>query len=188
MRESFEDPEAFSKLPLFAQAFAAARMLKRAILALPESDPKKPREELNRIYEEIEQCVAAGASVEESIVELSRKLRDGTRKLSINSIGECAWYAVDSTRAALAALDFPVDATVTNSAMNAMRALGQSPRLTSLQMAILLASDIDLLAFICKEEKVHQYDAITGKVVSRMTPCHALTLNEPRRSAEDEAR
>lgn len=101
---------------------------------------------------------------------------------------EAVRWANDSIGAAQAAHDFPVDATVAASAHRCVEALAVDPRVTRLQLAILMASDIDLIAFACREANVGTYDALTNYVFERLASCHALTLGEPRRTLEEDYR
>lgn len=97
-------------------------------------------------------------------------------------------WAYDSAGAAQGANDFPVDAIVGASAQRCLAAIGEDPRVSPLQIAILAAADVDLLAFACAESHVHMYDPLGADVFGRLTPCHPLTLTPPRPSAEEEAR
>ncbi len=97
-------------------------------------------------------------------------------------------WANDSMGAAQGALDFPVDATVAASARRCWDALAGDPRVGVMQMAIVMESDIDLIAFACREANVHTYDALGVHVFGRLAPCHPLTLQKPRPSIEEEYR
>lgn len=90
--------------------------------------------------------------------------------------------------AAQGALDFPVDATVTASARRCWDAIAGDPRVCVIQMAIVMESDIDLIAFACRESNVHTYDGLGGHVFGRLAPCHPLALQQPRRRIEEEFR
>lgn len=97
-------------------------------------------------------------------------------------------WALDSAGAAEGANDFPVDGIVTSSAMRCIEAVSSDPRVGPLQVAILVASDIDSIGFACAEARAGTYDALGPGVFARLAPCHALTLNESRRKPEDECR
>ena len=97
-----------------------------------------------------------------------------------DAVAQGVWWAVDSARAAEAALDFPVDATVTNSALNAVRSLAQDRRVSGVQLAALVGADMDLIGFSCGEAKVGTYDGLTRYVFERLTPVHSIALNGAR--------
>lgn len=62
---------------------------------------------------------------------------------------EAVRWAFDSIAAAQGALDFPVDATVTATARRCINAVCDDPRISCLQVMILVESDIDQVDFAC---------------------------------------
>jgi hypothetical protein len=78
--------------------------------------------------------------------------------------------AVDAARAAEASLDFSAaEAACLNSTL---RALGYAAGAadTTLQAAILVTSDLDLLRFATEEGGVERYDPLSRDVLGRLTP------------------
>lgn len=101
---------------------------------------------------------------------------------------EALRWAFDSVGAAQGALDFPVDATVTASAQRCVHAVCADRRVSEVQVAIVVASDVDQIAFACGEAHVRTYDRVGAHVLGRLAPCHALTLTAPSREPEEERR
>ena len=97
-------------------------------------------------------------------------------------------FAVQAARAAWADRDRGADEEVTEATWDAVRALGEDPRVTPLQLAILLDGDVDQLAFACAAAGVGRHDPLPDDVLHRLPPVHALTLCEPPRNPEDECR
>jgi hypothetical protein len=182
----------FDNLPLWGQVLVAARLVRRRNLALPETAKLRGaliRDIVNEACDAIEACCIAGDGTKHVAKELDRavKLRE-QRIAEAPTLGEAIYYAIDACRAAEAAYDFPVDGTVTSSATNAIAALNRDRNLSTIQLMTLIASDLDLVKFACEEGKVGKYDGLTRHVLGRMPPVHPLSLGEPVRSAEDEAR
>ncbi len=173
-----------ARLPLFAQPIVASRLARRAALTLLAND---------------EQRYAIGAC---ETIELICELGDGwgSDHLALSSLAkispsrdsetvvEAIRLAFDSAGAAQGALDFPVDSTVTASALRGVQTVIAYPRFSPLQIMILVESDIDLLTFTCQEMKVSTYDAVGRHVLGRLTPCHPLSLIEPLRNVEEHYR
>jgi hypothetical protein len=182
------DPDKFDNLPLFAQVLIAVRMVRRAALALSGTLDSLQ----NTILEAcgaIEQCAFAGDGLDRAAALLDRagRLRDGAPGTA-RFVCESVWWAIDAARAAQAANDFPVDATVTSSARKALGSLAEDPRVSRLQLAILVASDVDQVCFACGEARIGRYDGLTSYVRERLAPVSALTLTDPLPSPEDLAR
>lgn len=171
-------------LPLFGQALVACRLARRAAMAMLAG------EELDiglAACDRIEDIIRTGGGWRRShpAIDAFQALdRTGPTRAALEAIR----WALDSAGAAEGASDFPVDGTVTASARRCIDAITDDPRVGALQVAILLASDIDCVAFACKEAGVRMYDGLGVGVFSRLAPCHALTLTEPRRKLEDEYR
>lgn len=171
-------------LPLFARALVAARMARRAVLAMLEG---KEREAGLALCDLVEQIVQRRASWKASAaqiraVERIRRTRTNTAAL------EAARWAFDAAGAAQASLDFPLDDGVATSARRCLAAIESDRRVSAVQVAIVLAADVDQVAFACSEVGVGMYDGVPPHVMGRLAPCHPLTLTEPRRSAAEEAR
>lgn len=69
-----------------------------------------------------------------------------------------------------------------------IRAVRNDPWVSSIQVAILLAADIDQIGFACGELRLGEHDPLTQSVFQRLAPVHALTLTRPRPTPEEEAR
>jgi hypothetical protein len=171
-----------SALPLWAEVLVAVRMLQRAALAMLEDAPATLRDEVNRACDAMLDCVHEGGLVHRhrALFDRVMTLRDAAAMADTAALRNALWSALDATRAADAAQDFPVDATVARSALNTVRALAADARIGALQLTILLTSDIDQLRFACDTANVARYAALPDDVFQRLTPVHALTLSEPR--------
>lgn len=175
----FAGAAALAELPLWAQVLAMARLLERAALALQDDWPQTLRALVERAIAAMHDCAREGGGV--------HRLRDLIDAARIERLAEDAtapargllWYAIDALRAADAAQDFPVDATVTHSSLRALQALAADPRLVPLQLRVVLAGDLDLLRHACREADVGRYAALPADVFQRLAPVHALTRVEP---------
>jgi hypothetical protein len=173
---------ALSALPLWAEVLVAVRILQRAALAMLEDAPAGLRDEVGRACDAMLDCVRQGGLVHRhrALFDRAMALRDAAPLADTAALRNALWWALDATRAADAAQDFPIDATVAQSALNAIRALAADARVTALQLTVLLAGDIDQLRFACDTANVARYGALPDDVFQRLTPVHALTLSEPR--------
>lgn len=177
-------------LPLRAQVLAASRMVRRAALAMLEEAPAASREAV------VAACDALAASTrrEGATREMEERLEravavlDAERSLRTSALRQAIRLAGDAARAASAAPADGADAGVTDAALDAVRALEEDGRVTPLQLRILLAADVDQLLFACAGAGVGRPDALPDDVLLRLAPVHAITLIEPRRSAEDDFR
>ncbi|NUQ52665.1 MAG: hypothetical protein HUU19_08200 [Phycisphaerales bacterium] len=183
----------FGTLPLWGQALIAARMVRRGVLAaLPDATPEF-RDRALAACATIERASAEGElnDADERALKDAMNLRDRADS-RVASVASALWWAIDSCRAARGAQDFPVDASVSNSALRAVGELGEDARVSRAQLTVLLAADFDLVRFACSEISVGRYDALTAHVLERLAPVHPLTLVEtPMRGthhAEREAR
>lgn len=181
------DLEQFDQLPLWGQVLIASRMVRRAALAMTANGPANIHTAVINACDAIDRCVVRGDGVtsESPVFEKARQLR-GAR--DARSLTEAIWWATDAAAAASAANDFPIDATVTNSARNAIASIAEDPRVTPLQLRVLMAGDLDLVRFACGEARIGTYDGTTRHVLDRLAPVHPITLIEPARSARDRAR
>jgi hypothetical protein len=182
----------FGTMPLWAQVLIVSRMTRRATLATLPKEGAPRRKMLDKALDWMDECCARGehATVQEnrwrSVVAA---YADGTFPVDQQPLAEAAFYAVDACRAAIASYDFPVDATVTQSARKCLASLQSNPRLLPIQILTIFASDVDQLCFACDESKLaHAYATLPPLVFQRLAPVHAFTLTEPRRKAEDDFR
>lgn len=174
------DYPTLARLPLWGQALIAGRMLRRAALTLTaEGCPHRPL--LLAASDAIEACAVEGSGTHRcsevfaAAVNIMRS-RNPDISPELRIAGECAYYACDAANAAEAAQDFPVDATVTASTLKAVSSIDRCPNIPSLQIAMLLASDIDQVGFASGEIGVTRYQGLTRHVPGRLTPARALTL------------
>lgn len=70
----------------------------------------------------------------------------------------------------------------------AVGAVRDDPWVNPVQVAVLLAADIDQIGFACGELRLAEHDPLTRFVFQRLAPVHALTLTRPRPTPEEEAR
>ncbi len=183
------EPQQFGALPLWGQVLLAARLVRRAVLAASEDLSPAAREFVLGCCDTIEECAKQGHGT--TSLEKAPSRVDGLIAAAAGGarpVLRGLYYAIDAARAAEAANDFPVDATVTNSAREAIAAIAQDPRVSALQVSILLAGDLDQVRFTCGEARIGTYDGLTNYVFERITPVHALTHSAPRRSPEEEYR
>jgi hypothetical protein len=171
---------ALGELPLWAQVLVAARLLQRAALALQAEWPVELRELIDQVIAAMQDCARDGGHVHlrRALFDRAMAQRDVDAATQTAPIRGMLWYAIDATRAADAAQDFPIDATVTQSTLGALRELVADARVTPLQLLVLLAGDIDQLRYACDEARVDRYVALPAHVFLRLAPVHALTLVE----------
>lgn len=170
--------EMFEILPLWGQALAAARMARRGILAQVGSIPSEKLAAALAACDELERCARDGQGWHARHTVFDKGLSALRQRDSVFVLHALRW-AIGAAAAAEGAWDFPVDGTVTISARRAIEALGNDPRVGTLQTAILLGADADLIAFACDEVGIGQYDALTAQVFGRLTPVHPVILSEP---------
>lgn len=171
-------------LPLFAQALVAARLARRAVLAMAG-----PRElaALLAACDVIESITRRGDGWDALLPEFAA-LKGMPRTRSNEAALEAVRWAFDSAGAAQGALDFPVDSVVTHSARRCVQAVCLDPRISAIQIKIIVDADVDQISFACGEVSIGTYDGLTEHIFGRLAPCHALTLTAPRRSPEEEYR
>ncbi|MBX3365332.1 MAG: hypothetical protein KF866_11285 [Phycisphaeraceae bacterium] len=178
--------DSLPRLPLWAQVLVAARILERAALAMAPSGDVSTT--LADAYQALQRCARDGGGVSRERACFNRAAALHTRPDVDQSLAACAASVIDAARAAEAALDFPIDSTVTASVRRAIAAIGSDPRISQTQLVILVASDVDQIAFALSEISVGTYDGLTDHVFGRLAPVHALTLVEPRPTPESLAR
>lgn len=174
-------------LPLWGQALVASRMVRRAAKALPRDD--STRSAIEAACDAIDESARRGA-----LTPAARQAAEGggTGQAALSpgseSFREALRWALDAAAAAHDAQDFPIDATVTNSARSAIAAIAGDRRVAPLQLAILSGGDVDQVAFASGEARIGTYDALTDYVFERLAPVHGLTLSPVPVSAESQAR
>ncbi len=171
-------------LPLFAQALVACRMARRAVQAMLNGADEK--------------CALLGCDAIESVIELGvgwcddNPVLSSLARISSTRDNEAALVALNcaigSVGAAQSAIDFPVSTNVSPFVQRCIEAVVTDPRISKVQVVIILKSDIDQITFACKEAKIDTCDGVSDYVLGRLTPCHALSLVEPPRCIEEEYR
>ena len=151
--ETRDDP--LAGLPLWALVLLAARAVRRAALTLPPGEREPLLEGCDRLVD--------GALA--GVLERSYRFEGGSSPVAL-----ALEAAVDAAHAAEASLDFSAAETAClNSTKRALAYAAQQAE-TSLQAAILVASDVDLLRFATDEFGIRRYDPLTSDVLARLTP------------------
>lgn len=159
------------KLPLYAQAFMASRMTRRAVLFLPASFPDEDRAAMIEICDMLDKiCRDGGASTKNMRLLYDRA--DRFRGGAAGDAAEAVYWAVDAAASAEAANDFPVDATCLRDTEKAMAAASRSHALSPLQVRLYAVADLDSLRFSCAEAAVGFYDALGPYVIERIAPVY----------------
>ena len=156
-----------AKLPLYAQAFIASRMARRAIFHLPKSFAEKDRAAMLAACDALDAFARDGGAS----MERTKPLYDCARKYRGGPAGEAAealYWAIDATGAADSANDFPVDQTCIRDAENAFASASRAEGLSPLQVRTYMAADMDQLRFACGEAGIGFYDALGEHVMGRM--------------------
>ncbi len=188
-RTALHVKEVLTQLPLWAHVLVASRVVRRGAMAMLACDAALLAQAL-AVCEAIERCAAAGCGTRDAraAFDAAAALPETPLPATAAAAAHALRWTVDAARAAESALDFPVDDTVTRSALAAMAALAQDPRVSSLQLAVLAAADLDQIRFACGEIRLGRYDGLTDHVLCRLAPVHPLTLTEPTPTPEEQAR
>lgn len=169
------------ELPLWAESLLAARMVRRAALAHFGEAPSELRDKVMEALDTMEECSRTGqpTRAQKALLQEAYRFRDTAKRQEMPLLSGL-YYAADSTLAADAAQDFPIDGTVAMSALRAIESLQTDRRFSALQIRILLASDVDLLQFSCEKSIGHRYAGLGAAVVNNLTPMHPLTIVDAR--------
>ncbi|MFT3684551.1 MAG: hypothetical protein QM783_06410 [Phycisphaerales bacterium] len=171
MRDLF-DFNSHETLPLWAQVLLASRMTRRAALWMPRSVSTRAREALVAGCDALDRCTVAG-SVLADAKEALRKATSFDPDGGSYGAATAMYYALDAAHAAESSLDFSAAETAcTASVGRAIAAAADGPGLNPLQARIFITSDVDLLAFGCKEAGIGRYDGVGPHVPQRLTPVH----------------
>lgn len=166
------DQDGYRALPLWAQVLVASRVARRAALWMPSSVSASVRDKLLVGCDALDRSAEAGARSREDrpVLELAAALQPCVYS---HGAATAMYYAVDSAHAAEDSLDFSAAETAcTGSAGRAIAAASESRGLNPLQVQVLVAADVDLLGFACKEAGVGRYDALGASVMQRLPPVH----------------
>lgn len=172
MPEALFDIGVHRGMPLWAQVLAASRMARRAALALPRDVPEASREALLAGCEALDRCCAAGErlSAEMPAIVRARDLRPAG---ALEGAVAVFRSAADAAHAAQDSLDFSAaESACEGSVGRALHEAGGAVGLNPLQARVLAASDVDVLAFNCREFRVGRYDGVGREVMQRLHPVH----------------
>jgi hypothetical protein len=97
-------------------------------------------------------------------------------------------WALESVITAQGSSKSPSNVAATAAATRCINTVTADPRVSAIQVAIVVGSDIDLIAFACNEDGTQMSDRLNDHVFNRLPPCHAIILGEPRRNPEDDFR
>lgn len=189
------DSAQLEALPLCGQALLGARMIRRAVMAVMSEathSADAERELMMRVCDTIEACARDGTGTQNAkpLFAEARALRDLRDRFASERgpLRHALWWVIDASRAADLAQELPFEGCVTPALLNAVAALGTDRRINRLQITILLAGDLDLIAFSCGEAGIGRFEGVTNYVLERLPPVHALTLNPIRPTPEELAR
>lgn len=169
-------------LPLFGQALVAARLARRAVLTMLTGPDRTAALAACGALEAIART-GSGWTDDHAAIAPARAIHP-TRHTA--AALEAIRWAFDSVGAAQGAWDFPVDAIVAASARRCLDAVCADRRISALQVSIIIAADVDQIAFACSEAHIRTYDPLGDAVFARLAPCHPLTLTEPTRASPTE--
>lgn len=159
-------------MPLWAQVLLASRMARRAALMLPRDVPEEHRAVLLAGCEALDRCCEAGERPGSELPAIARA-RDLRTTGATGLAAEVFRSAADAAHAAQDSLDFSAaEAACQGSVERAVEGAGRTPGLNPLQARILAASDVDVLAFNCREFRVGRYDGVGREVMLRLHPVH----------------
>ena len=173
-----------SKIPLLAQALVACRLSRRAVLAMLAETDQQLALGVCDVDESMTKIAGKTIDRDSSEVVLSKIHRTRSNQAALQSLH----WALEAVVAAHGPSVLSGDEPATVAAMRCIESVSDDPRISALQIAIVVESDIDLLAFACDEDGIQLSDSLSDRVFKRLPPCHALTLGEPRRNPEDDYR
>jgi hypothetical protein len=169
MAHAIFELDQYGQLPLWAQVLMAARMVRRALKELPPEEADAVRL-MHAACDAAVQAASAG-SISHGVQNTLRSGNNFTPTARTSALWSAIYFLIDATAAAQASESFSAaDAACTSSVGHAFEQLSESPGMSPLRVRILLAADLDLLRFACKEFRVGTYDAIPQDVLLRLTP------------------
>lgn len=169
----------FGTLPVWGQVLISARMVRRGLLAVLPDATTEFREQSLAACAVMERAAVRGSlgDTDERALADATKLRDGARG-RVSAVAQSLWWAIDACRAAARARDVQSDQAVTSSSLRSIGELGEDDRVLRLQLAVLVASDFDLVRAATSESSIGRHDGLTAHVMARLAPVHPLTLVE----------
>lgn len=162
----------FKDLPLWAQVLMASRLVRRVLARIPSTNEQRAIQVLTAGCDALDACAAQG-QVPSDLNEPIRIANSFQPTGTMHSPTVALACAIDAAKAAEASLDFSAAETAcSNSIAKSFAWASEAPGMTPLQARILLAADLDLLRFNCKEFNVGRYDAIPKGVFERLIPAN----------------
>ncbi len=180
MPHALFEPKILRELPLWAAVLVASRAARRYILVLPVGGAGGvtggTTGALLGACDAADACTAAGKRSAEAaaVIERATKTKGSAAVLAacdmVRWVGDAAHAANDSMdfSAAEGACYGSVRAGL-DVANSCARLLG----MTAIQSAILVASDVDQLLFVCRDLRVGTYDGLSRGVFERLVPVRA---------------
>jgi hypothetical protein len=171
LAEHLADPApGIERLPLWGQVLLACRLARRAVAALPADVPEDERQSLAETCDALQEGCLGGAE-DDWHRTLLEELRSRSFSAPAEPVRAALEAALDAAFAAESSLDFSAaESACTGSTLRAVDSCSRSPGLTPLQARILVASDVDLLAFAANELGVGRYDPLPHDLLGRLTP------------------
>lgn len=154
---------------MWAQVLVGARVLRRAAMALEDRA-----------------VLALCDGVEASAWKGEWRIR--TPSACAGVLRAAAMSLADAAAGAEGAQSFPVDATVTLGVRRCIDAVRGVRGANGVQVAIVVAADVDQVGFACREVGVGAYDGLGAHVRGRLAPVHGLCIVEPAPTPEEEFR
>ena len=178
MAHAIFDLKSYDQLPLWGQVLLASRLLRRAILALPEDAPASTRPAMLAGCDAIDRSACAGAVSHEDKAALKRAAGFQPTCYTMAVATSMNW-AVDAVLAAEDSTSFSAaEAACGRSVGTALMWAMEADGMTGLQAGIYAATDLDLIRFACAEFRIGRYDGLTMNVMSRLVPIVAPAMSE----------
>jgi hypothetical protein len=189
MPHALFEPKILGELPLWAAVLVASRAARRFILALPGGAAGETTGALLGACDAADACAAAGQRSAAAAAVIQRAT---TKKGSAAVLAACEMvrWVGDAVHAANDALDFGAAESAcygsVRAALDVANARARLVGMTAIQSAILVASDVDQLLFVCRDLRVGTYNGLPRGVFERLVPVrapevHTADLDDPMR-------
>lgn len=182
-----DDPHFASQLaplPVFAQSLVACRVARRAVQAMLTDLERNVALSACDALEDFTKQGGASCAGQPNLGALASISAGREQRAAFEAL-HFACCAVTAAQRRIAA---PVDSNAIYFVGRCIAAVNSDPRISKMQVAIILKGDIDQLSFICHEAKIGTFDGVSDYVLARITPCHAFSLIEPPQSIEEKYR
>jgi len=157
------DWDALSSLPLWGQALAAARAGGRLAAASEALDA-----DLRVAAKRVMGLAESGTWTEDDST-LQARLRELAERG--DGLAACLYYAADACHAAYDSGDFSAaESACERSARSGLETAVRHGLPSPLSLHVIIAADIDQIAFACQEFSLGRYDRISRDVLSRLLP------------------